>query len=148
MESNHGCEGECSYCRARDVADRRLPSKFTTALHPSRLHIPSTAKPPSRAETDTGYRNVNTCPMADLFGPWVPQEWIEAVLVEVEKNLAKLGSGDPVGLISVERRCLGLPRDGVVEDLVNDGEVHRRLLVDRHTRLCATKYIASRTRRG
>lgn len=30
-----------------------------------------------------GHRNVFTCSMADLFGRWVPTEWIEAVLAAV-----------------------------------------------------------------
>jgi protein gp37 len=33
-----------------------------------------------------GNRNVFTCSMADLFGKWVPQEWISAVLGQVEAN--------------------------------------------------------------
>ena len=33
-----------------------------------------------------GYRNVFTCSMADLFGRWVPVEWIEAVLDSVRAN--------------------------------------------------------------
>jgi protein gp37 len=28
---------------------------------------------------DLGYKNIFTCSMADLFGNWVPGEWIEAV---------------------------------------------------------------------
>jgi protein gp37 len=40
-------------------------------------------KVPEKAKEDTRYRNVFTCSMADLFGRWVPEEWIEAVLTEI-----------------------------------------------------------------
>ena len=40
---------------------------------------------PPEAVTDTRYRNVFTCSMADLFGRWVPAAWIEAVLGEIRR---------------------------------------------------------------
>lgn len=43
-------------------------------------------RPPSEAATDISYRNIFTCSMADLFGNWVPKEWIEAVLRVVREN--------------------------------------------------------------
>jgi protein gp37 len=36
-------------------------------------------------EKANGMRNVFVCSMADLFGEWVPQEWIDAVMAEVRK---------------------------------------------------------------
>jgi protein gp37 len=43
-------------------------------------------KVPAEAATDTRYRNVFTCSMADLFGRWVPAEWINAVFDTVRAN--------------------------------------------------------------
>jgi protein gp37 len=41
---------------------------------------------PASAKEDISYRNVFTCSMADLFGRWVPAEWIEAVLEQVKSH--------------------------------------------------------------
>lgn len=72
-----GCKHNCPYCYARDIAERFYPQKFEPVLHPYRLNIPAASKP--RGDS-TAERNVFTCSMADLFGKWVPREWIEAVL--------------------------------------------------------------------
>ena len=71
-----GCNHDCTYCYARDIANRFYGDLgFDPALHPSRILIPGNHKKP-------GSRNnrVFTCSMADLFGAWVPREWIETVL--------------------------------------------------------------------
>jgi len=47
---------------------------------PDRLAAFRLMKPPKKAETDIRWRNVFVCSMADLFGRWVPQDWIDAVL--------------------------------------------------------------------
>ena len=71
-----GCNHDCPYCYARDIANRFYGELgFKPAFHPGRLHIPYS--PPK-----SGSRNnrIFTCSMADLFGEWVPRDWIEAVL--------------------------------------------------------------------
>jgi len=82
-----GCLHNCGYCYARDIAERRMGDYkaigFTPHFHQDRLLAPQYTKVPAKAETDIGYRNVFVCSMADLFGKWVPQEWIDAVLEEV-----------------------------------------------------------------
>ena len=83
-----GCLHTCSYCYARDIAnsarmDKSYPNKFAPTFRPSTLLAPRFAHPPKESEGDTRYRNVFTCSMADLFGRWVPAEWIEAVLGEI-----------------------------------------------------------------
>lgn len=75
-----GCKHNCPYCYARDIAERFYPYKFAPALIPHKIHLPRTRTPPDRAATDIGYKNVFTCSMADLFGKWVPKEWIDAVI--------------------------------------------------------------------
>lgn len=47
------------------------PYDFTPTFHKYRLKIPQDWKKP---------RNIFVCSMADLFGEWVPDEWIKAVL--------------------------------------------------------------------
>jgi protein gp37 len=78
-----GCLHTCVYCYARDIANRYYPQKFAPTFRPERLAAPHYTKVPARAETEPGWRNVFVCSMADLFGKWVPQAWIDAVLAEV-----------------------------------------------------------------
>ena len=83
-----GCLHECSYCYARDIAlsgkmRTAYPNGFAPTFRPAMLLAPRSAKAPPGADTDTRLRNVFTGSMADLFGRWVPKEWIEAVLNEI-----------------------------------------------------------------
>jgi protein gp37 len=75
-----GCLHNCPYCYARDIAEQLYPQKFAPAFIPDRLHTPRNMKVPEIAQQEIGFKNVFTCSMADLFGKWVPTEWIEAVL--------------------------------------------------------------------
>lgn len=82
-----GCQHECPYCYARDIAQQKrmeasYPNGFAPTLRPRSIRAPRTQKVPKEAATDVRYRNVFTCSMADLFGRWVPEEWIQAVLDE------------------------------------------------------------------
>jgi protein gp37 len=101
-----GCLHWCEYCYARDIVRRfgketvrdgvpdltyikplsilgvgdiyelteplknPYPFGFTPTLHRYRLGVPQTWKAP---------HSIFVCSMADLFGEWVPDEWIEAV---------------------------------------------------------------------
>lgn len=83
-----GCLHDCPYCYARDIAFQRkmevhYPNGFEPTLKPRSLLTPRGKKPPKTAETDGRYRNVFTGSMADIFGRWVPEEWINAVLREI-----------------------------------------------------------------
>src|SRR5262249_28787688 len=79
-----GCLHNCPYCYARDIADRFYDQKFAPSLWPGRLKAPqNTPFPEQKAAEWVGHKNVFVCSMADLFGRWVPAEWIEAVLSEV-----------------------------------------------------------------
>jgi protein gp37 len=80
-----GCKHGCPYCYARDIANRFYPQGFAPTFHPDRLVAPqNTPRIHPRWEGDIGYRGVFVCSMADLFGEWVPQEWIDAVLASVQ----------------------------------------------------------------
>jgi len=85
-----GCLHDCNYCYARDIAERFYAQGFAPTFMPERLHAPRHQSVPKAAsdpsvpiEDRIGWRNVFTCSMADLFGKWVPQEWIDAVFQEV-----------------------------------------------------------------
>jgi protein gp37 len=93
-----GCLHDCAYCYARDIAIRfyeylPLDSRFSPVFYPDRLSAPANTRKPKLAQiTDPvkklGLQNVFVCSMADLFGKWVPTEWIEAVLEQVQANPA------------------------------------------------------------
>jgi len=74
-----GCRHGCPYCYARDIATR-FGSDFSPAFHPNRLDAPRNTRVPKGAAENIGLRNVFVCSMADLFGKWVPQEWIDKTL--------------------------------------------------------------------
>jgi protein gp37 len=83
-----GCDHGCDYCYARDIAERfydDLPDgkRFAPVFRPSRLWAPRKMKVPSAAAHNIGEKNVFTGSMTDLFGKWVPQDWIDAVFQEV-----------------------------------------------------------------
>lgn len=91
-----GCLHNCAYCYARDIANRfysHLPEgdRFTPVFYPERLQAPRNTKQPDLSTIEDpirqmGLRNVFVCSMADLFGKWVPTEWIEAVLEQAWEN--------------------------------------------------------------
>lgn len=81
-----GCKHCCPYCYARDIANRFYPQGFEPTFHPERLSAPqNTSMMQPRWQGDIGYKGVFVCSMADLFGKWVPQEWIDAVLDAVRQ---------------------------------------------------------------
>lgn len=81
-----GCLHDCPYCYARDIAERLYPQKFAPTFHPSRLAGPGSVEVPDAARKDESYRNVFANSMSDLFGQWVPGEWIEATIEMAVRN--------------------------------------------------------------
>lgn len=81
-----GCKHDCSYCYARDIANRFYPHGFEPTLHPDRLRAPYNTKMPKDADTNPSKRNVFANSMSDLYGRWVPQEWIDAVFKSMADN--------------------------------------------------------------
>lgn len=79
-----GCKHGCPYCYARKIAERFKGSKawprgFEPMLHPDRLDAPRHVgrqyyNPMPKGST------IFVCSMADLFGEWVPDEWITRVM--------------------------------------------------------------------
>ena len=86
-----GCKHDCSYCYARDIANSQrmksvYPNGFIPTFRSNALNAPKNTKVPKEAETDARFKNVFTCSMADLFGRWVPIEWINAVMLAARGN--------------------------------------------------------------
>jgi len=81
-----GCRHDCPYCYARDIANRFYEQKFEPSLIPDRFRAPWNTAVPPQAAADIAFKNVFVCSMADLFGRWVPVEWIEGVLHCVREN--------------------------------------------------------------
>jgi protein gp37 len=80
-----GCLHNCAYCYARDIADRFYVQKFEPSIVPGQLSSIDVHPVPAK-EKDPSWRNVFLCSMADLFGKWVPEEWIGEVLRRVRNR--------------------------------------------------------------
>lgn len=86
-----GCNHGCSYCYARTIAESRdmakyYPAGFTPLYHQERIDAPANTPVPEKAKTDPAFGRVFVCSMADLFGAWVPQEWIDSVVASTVAN--------------------------------------------------------------
>jgi protein gp37 len=81
-----GCWHGCDYCYARDMANRFYETKFEPTFHPERLSAPANTRVPDEAATDIRAKNVFVSSMGDLFGKWVPDEWILQVFQQVIDN--------------------------------------------------------------
>jgi protein gp37 len=95
-----GCWHGCPYCYARDIANRFYETKFEPTFYPGRLNAPKNMKPMSldRVKNEAKKRRLNledarifaknvfTCSMADLFGKWVPDDWILQVFQSVASS--------------------------------------------------------------
>jgi len=79
-----GCKHNCKYCYAKDIANRFFKEKFEPTFHEKRLLAPENTNIPK--DDYVGEHNVFVCSMADLFGKWVPNEWIEKVFAAIEKS--------------------------------------------------------------
>lgn len=75
-----GCLHKCDYCYARKLAKRfrkAFPHGFEPHFYPERLNEPFNLKSPAL---------IFVCSMGDLFGDWVPKEWIWSVMDVIRKN--------------------------------------------------------------
>ena len=77
-----GCIHGCEYCYARSITIRfpnAFPAGFTPLFHEQRLTAPANTTIPAKHRGDPAWSRVFVCSMADLYGRWVPQEWIDQV---------------------------------------------------------------------
>lgn len=84
------CNGDCKACSDMDGIEfiqenkrwnhspsATYPFGFMPTFHPHRLDEPAKKK---------AGQNIFVCSMADLFGKWVPEEWIQNVFKVCEEN--------------------------------------------------------------
>jgi len=77
-----GCLHGCDYCYARAITERfpdGFPAGFTPLFREDRLDAPTNTVIPAEHRDDPAWRRVFVCSMADLYGRWVPQKWIDDV---------------------------------------------------------------------
>lgn len=65
-----GCKHDCEYCYARAIS-HRFNRSWEPEFHEDRIRQPL---------KESSSKKIFVCSMADLFGEWVPREWIERVL--------------------------------------------------------------------
>ena len=80
-----GCKHDCPYCYARPISEslerqgiEGYEEGFEPAFHKRRLLAPINTTFPAD-DADDRERRVFVCSMADMFGRWVPQDWISQV---------------------------------------------------------------------
>ena len=71
-----GCKHGCSYCYAR-AWSKRSGRSFEPAWSEGQYRKPYKIKEPSK---------IFVCSLADLFGDWIPKEWIDKVFRVVKEN--------------------------------------------------------------
>ncbi|ATL31254.1 DUF5131 family protein [Streptomyces formicae] len=74
-----GCLHGCTYCYARGITQRFPqvnPVGFDPLFHHERLQAPANTRIPEEHRNDPTWHRVFVCSMADLYGRWVPEEWI------------------------------------------------------------------------
>lgn len=84
-----GCLHRCDYCYARGIALRfpnAFPVGFEPLFHEERLNAPANTSIPMKHFDDPAYKRVFVVSMGDMFGRWVPREWIERVLAVEHGN--------------------------------------------------------------
>lgn len=86
-----GCLHNCKYCYARELAHRPsykaiYPVGFTPLFHHERLDAPCNTPVPEDTESDPRLRRVFVSSMGDLFGKWVPDDWIDKVFASCINN--------------------------------------------------------------
>jgi protein gp37 len=84
-----GCLFACPYCYAEKIANNSLygfANGFKVTYYPDRLSYPGRHRIPVKRKNEPGINNVFTCSMADLFGDWIPDEWIKSIMDVVEKH--------------------------------------------------------------
>jgi protein gp37/ParB-like chromosome segregation protein Spo0J len=104
-----GCLHGCCYCYARELATKpsyraAYPVGFTPLFHHERLDAPANTTVPAEAAADARFKRVFVCSMADLYGKWVPDEWIEQVHASAIAN----PQWDYLMLTKFPRRYVGL----------------------------------------
>jgi protein gp37/ParB-like chromosome segregation protein Spo0J len=104
-----GCLHGCDYCYAREIATNErfrpgFPAGFTPLFHHERLDAPANTAIPAAHRNDEAYRRVFVCSMADLYGRWVPDEWIQ----QIHESMCKNPEWQYITLTKFPARYIGL----------------------------------------
>jgi protein gp37 len=102
-----GCLHGCDYCYARAIAHRftdGFPAGFTPLFHHERLDAPANTVIPAAHRDDPAWRRVFVCSMADLYGRWVPDDWI----AQVHKSMGDNPQWEYLLLTKFPARYVGL----------------------------------------
>lgn len=78
-----GCLHGCDFCYARDIANHypaAFPAGFEPLFHEERLAAPVNTRIPKKHRDNPDYGRVFVVSMGDMFGRWVPREWIDPIL--------------------------------------------------------------------
>ncbi len=125
-----GCLHGCEYCYARGIAERfGGKQKYANIFEENEPVIGADGKalayPHSFSPTLLRYRldnyvgkkgrNIFVCSMADLFGSWVPDSWIE----EIFKACEKAPQHNYLFLTKNPKRYVELSKKGVLKSLDN-----------------------------
>lgn len=85
-----GCLHGCKYCYARAITARfpnAFPAGFVPVFREDRLDAPFHTKIPAKHQGDPMWERVFVVSMGDMFGRWVPREWVEKILTVENANL-------------------------------------------------------------
>lgn len=104
-----GCLHGCTYCYAREIANSErfraaYPAGFTPLFHHERLDAPANTTIPAAHRDDPAYQRVFVCSMADLYGRWVPDEWIQ----KVHQSMCANPAWQYITLTKFPKRYVGL----------------------------------------
>lgn len=104
-----GCLHGCNYCYAREIATNErfrpgFPAGFTPLFHHERLDAPANTSIPAAHRDDPAYQRVFVCSMADLYGRWVPDEWIQ----QVHQSMCANPAWQYITLTKFPKRYVGL----------------------------------------
>jgi protein gp37 len=87
-----GCLHNCPYCYAREGAVMKpslapfYPFGFTPTFHEWRLEAPANSRVPPEVRDDPRLGRVFVCSMADLFGKFSHDEWIDKVFAAAHRS--------------------------------------------------------------
>ncbi len=84
-----GCLHGCKFCYARAITARfpaAFPAGFEPLFHTERLAAPYNTTIPVKHQTDPAWKRCFVCSMADMFGRWVPRDWIDQILLGEHAN--------------------------------------------------------------